>query len=228
MGKVRTDSFNYTAALRDVCFDVCAKVGEFRAIDVRAIAFSFGLARNRTSRYGEWAHVTPLRFEGGAAVVRRFSTVRRVKDGVAFVEKKEYFCAIPTVLANDGTTRALYIFSVMAPRFYDLSVTEKIDTIMHELYHISPKFDGYVRRFSGRDWMHGSSKEAYDARAHKLALEWLATEPDPALYNFLSLDRKGLIERYGAISGWRYPSVKPRAITEEEARRLAPELFNAK
>ena len=40
--------------------------------------------------------------------------------------------------------------SFYLPRFCDQSLDEKLSTVMHELWHISPAFDGDIRRLPGR------------------------------------------------------------------------------
>ena len=40
---------------------------------------------------------------------------------------------------------------------------ERLLTLVHELYHISPRCDGDLRRFKGRNHAHGHSRKAYDA-----------------------------------------------------------------
>ncbi|MBQ9874279.1 MAG: hypothetical protein IJM30_07430 [Thermoguttaceae bacterium] len=217
-----SEQFSYTDALRAVCRDVCAKIREFRRIDVDRVGFSFSVARNN-GRYGGWASVTPLRFEGGALAT---STVRAIREtnelGRLVVVRKRLYYKTCSVKDKDGR-EVLYIFNVMAPRFTNLTPIEKIDTIMHELYHINPEFNGDVRRFPGRNWQHGD-KKAYDAKAASLSREWLATDPDPRLYEFLQYDAKGLTERYGRVVGTKFARPRTIPISEEEAFKLEPNL----
>ena len=55
-----------------------------------------------------------------------------------------------------------YVMDFYVPVFFNLSFREKLVTVLHELYHISPKFDGELRTFKGRSYQHGPSKEKYD------------------------------------------------------------------
>lgn len=256
-------AFNYTLAIRDLCVDVCKKTPEFANFDMSYVGFSFNRARNIGSRFGNWASVTPLRFQFGLRVSipdklmpileLNAATVKGARDGdrieihtndkndsmivlygsetsreelvLSSAERRNLsllrFHRTPKVV-GDGK-ELLYLFSIMLPRFYELSSTEKLETIMHELYHISEAFDGDVRRFPGRNWQHGS-KKLYQARSEKFARDWLAKDPDPALFNFLQYNSAQLIERYGSIMGGKYPRIKTYPISLDEAFKHEPRL----
>ncbi len=217
-------SFNYPVAMKELCRDACRRLPTFRHIDVEKIGFSLGRANNRDSRYGRWAWITPLFFEGGA-LATAVEKKRRLRFGEASIKVgsvvKYYKC--PVVLSPDRKTRLKYLFSIMTPRFYNLTVEEKLETIMHELYHIDETFNGDVRRFPGRNWQHGSKKR-YSEICLNLKEKWLASDPDPRLYNFLQWNEEQLFERYESIIGWRYPGIKLIEITFDEAVKLNPKL----
>lgn len=211
--------FDYTLALKAICCDICAKVPEFQRYDPFKIGYSFMVARNKSTRYGCWASMTPLRFENGAMVCVKEAAVLRLNGlGQRIRVVDRVFYKTPEVKGPSGEN-LLYIFNVTAPRFLDLTITEKLETIMHELYHINPKFNGDVRRFPGRNWQHGN-KAAYDAVAKKLARMWLASEPDPRLYEFLRYTTKELQQLYGNIVGTKFTRIPLIKIAEEEALRL--------
>ncbi len=211
--------FDYTSALKAICTDICAKIPEFQRYDASKIGYSFTVARNKSSRYGCWASMTPLLFENGARVMAKEVSVLRMNDSLRRIRVVErVFYKSPEVVGHDGK-KLLYIFNVMAPRFLDLSVAEKLDTIMHELYHINPLFNGDVRRFPGRNWQHGN-KAAYDAMASRFAKMWLATDPDPRLYDFLRYSTRELKERFGGVVGSKFTRIPLIRISEEEAMRL--------
>ena len=86
----------------------------FARIRMEDVGISFVRTRNR-ELYGVFASMTPLRFEKGS--------VRTVKNGVVY--------EIPTVRVRRRPI--LYILSIYAPRFIDLSLTDKIETLVHEL-----------------------------------------------------------------------------------------------
>ena len=78
----------------------------------------------------------------------------------------------------------LYLLRFVLPRFLDLPFDEKLITIVHELWHISPKFDGDLRRFEGRCYAHGHSRKGYDEHSKKMVDRWLALNPPETLYTF--------------------------------------------
>ena len=94
---------------------------------MRRVAVSFSQARSGT-RAGMYATLTPLRFPGG-----RIHTVRRGRKW-----------GMQKVKDHNGE-EMLYILNFYLPRFLDLPFREKLDTVVHELWHIGPKFDGDLR-----------------------------------------------------------------------------------
>ena len=164
-------------------------VEEFRHIDMTRVAVSFRQTRRRMSR-GLYASLTPLRFSGG-----QMHSVRR---GRKFAIQR---------VAIDGR-EMLYVLNFYLPRFLDLPLREKLTTIAHELLHISPHFDGDLRRFAGRCYAHSHSHRNFDAQAEQLAQRWLAGGPEDSLYGFLHLDFARLQAMHGGICGRRIAAPK--------------------
>ena len=168
--------------------------------------------------------MTPLRFEDGALATRVTRPVKaRLQGKVIAVGTSERYYKTPRVLSRDGKTELKYILTIVQPRFHNLSVEEKIDTLIHELYHISADFNGDVRRFPGRNWQHGS-KARYNLICQRLRKEWLQSDPEPRYYEFLQWRFNELLERFGGIRGYTYPQIKLVEISREEAIRLNPKL----
>jgi len=228
MATKKTQSgFDYTSALRVLCRDICRKVKEFRKFDTDKIGYSFNIARNKDSRFGRWASMTPLRFENGSIVTFKDRKYYTGSDStsqrpIPHIERQYFKCQ--TVYDVDSKIPLLYIFNVMAPRFMDeLSLREKIETVMHELYHIDPRFNGDVRRFPGRNWQHGSKAE-YDAKSKRFADEWLATDPDPKIYDFLKYTVHDFHEKFGGLYGAKFSNIPLIPIREEDAFKLDSKL----
>ena len=82
----------------------------------------------------------------------------------------------------------------------NLPLDEKLATILHELWHIGPRFDGDVRRHPGRCYAHTPREAEYHAAMHELKDRWLAQHP----------------------SAWEVPPGQRRAIrrTARSMRRL--------
>lgn len=182
--------FDYTAAVRAVCQDMAIRIPEFAPIDLSTIGFSFCRTRNR-QMYGAFAAVFPLRFEGGKSIL--------VRDGVSW--------RIPD-LFDRQKNQLLYILAVYVPRFINLPLLDKIDTLVHELYHIGPKCDGDIRRFGDRFYAHGASKIEYNKTVVRLAREWLRRDPPPDLWDFLRYDFQTLTDRYSRVFGQKIPIPK--------------------
>ena len=132
------DRFDYTEALHKLCRDVCRKLSEFRNIDTELIGYSFSLARNTATRFGGWASVTPLRFENGSSVTVKERPYRAIgPSGKPEILKERIYFKTPPVYGSDGR-ELLYIFNVMAPRFLNLSVMEKIRTAVNDAETLTP------------------------------------------------------------------------------------------
>ncbi len=186
-----TSGFNYSDAVKRVCADIVFRLPAFSQIDLDCVGFSFCQTRN-AGHYGVWASMTPLRFEGGAIETVRFSARWRY----------------PQIILPGTNKPLLYVLSLYVPRFIDLSLSDKIDTLIHELYHINDAFDGDVRRFPGAHRAHGSMKE-YNRKVELLSKQWLASDPNPQLWDFLRYDFKTLTARYSKIFGIKINLPKP-------------------
>ena len=132
-----------------------------------------------------------MRFEGGELSARR--------NGQRYTVQRLY--------ASDGR-EMLYILSFYLPRFLDETFEEKLITVFHELWHISPRFDGDIRRHPGRCHVHTQSQREYDSQMGKLAEAWLARRPDEGLYRFLQDNFDALHRRHGGICGMKVPHPK--------------------
>ena len=177
--------FNFTARMRLICEDMVGRLDELSHIDLSRVAVAFTQARNR-SQYGMYASLTPLRFkEGNSVTIRkgRRYTVQRVLD--------------------ESGREMLYILTFYLPRFLDLSFREKLITVVHELWHISPRFDGDIRRHPGRCFAHSHSQEEYDREMGVLIDRWLGLGPPPELFDFLQHNFDCLTASHPRIVGTR-------------------------
>jgi hypothetical protein len=183
--------FDFCAAMRRLCADVAARCPELRHVDVAKLLFAVTQARSGRL-HGLQARLTPLRFRDGQLV--------RQRRGVCY--------QVQRYLVNGQ--EMLYLVTFCLPRFLDQSFDDKCITLFHELYHISPCFDGDLRRYKGRCALHTHSKRRYDAHMADLARAYLADRPDPDLYAFLRLNFAQLQERLGSVVGAVVP--RPRII----------------
>ena len=181
--------FDFTRAMRALCEDACSTLPEFSHVDMRRVAVTFAQAKKRVP-HGLQAKLTPLRFEGGASV-----TTRR---GVRFAAPK----------LHDGDRELLYVLTFYLPRFLDHPAAEKLTTVLHELQHISPAFDGDIRRFPGRCYAHTGSQANYDRQMAVLAERYLDAGPPPWAVRFLESRYDDLLARHGAVVGLKLPIPK--------------------
>jgi hypothetical protein len=181
--------FDFGAAIQGLVMDIATRMADFRHLQAPRILVSVAQAR-RASPFGLQARVTPLRFPGG--------TLIRKRRGMPF-QIQRYFL---------GAHEYLYLMTFCLPRFLDQDFDQKFVTIFHELYHISPAFDGDLRRHDGRYALHTHSQRAYDTQMVHFAREYLTAKPDPNLYSFLRLNFAALEERHGAVTGIIVPRPK--------------------
>jgi hypothetical protein len=186
--------FDFTLHVRRLCGDMVGRLPELRHVDLARVAMSFSQTRKPVA-HGMYASLTPLRFAEGST-----ETIRRGRKW-----------GIQRVVDASGR-EMLYILSVYLPRFMDLAFREKLCTVVHELWHISPRFDGDLRRFGGRCYAHSGSKKQYDALMDGLVTKWLALGPPETICDFLRLNMAELIARHGRIFGQRVraPRLLPR------------------
>ena len=197
-GFASPSGFDITAALTAVCADLTCRVPELRHIQMSKVALSFCQTR-RGSPHGMLAKLTPLRFAGGQLTTDR--------EGHSWTIQRLF----------SGSQEQLYILSVYLPRFFDLPFEEKLNTLVHELYHISPLFNGDIRRFSGRCYAHSANHRVYDEIVALLCQGYLRQRsPRSRLLRFLHDDFTALRESHGAIIGAQVPI--PKLIPARESR----------
>ena len=175
--------FGFTNSMRRVCADAVARLPALGYIDLAHVAISFAQTRRRTA-HGLYASLTPMRFAGGSLTCRRRTrtyAIQRLYDAQG--------CEI------------LYILTFYLPRFMDLGFREKLITIFHELWHISPAFDGDLRRHPGRCYAHTHSQKDYDADMDLLARQYLSAAPPIDVYGFLQGNFSDLMTQHGRVYG---------------------------
>ncbi|TWT36755.1 hypothetical protein KOR34_16950 [Posidoniimonas corsicana] len=179
-----------TNAVRLLTRDMTKRVAELAHIDTERVAFGFCQTRKAVS-HGVQASLTPLRFEGGAKTKRmrgRLYGCQRLEDGSG----RDY----------------LYLLNLYVPRLLDQPFEEKLTTIVHELWHISPAFDGDLRRHEGRCYVHGRSQREFDELSASIARAWLAQDPPRGLYSFLEHSFRELSDLHNGVRGQRFPTPK--------------------
>jgi len=183
------EPFDFCGHVRRLCADIAVRCPELAHVDVAKLLFCTTQARSGRV-HGLQARVTPLRFRNGA--------LRRQRHGIPYQVQR---------YVVDGC-EMLYLVTFCLPRFLDQEFDDKFVTLFHELYHVSPAFDGDLRRHSGRCQVHSRSKRAYDQHMGHLARAYLAGGADPSLHAFLRLNFAQLQHRHGQVAAVVVPRPK--------------------
>jgi hypothetical protein len=190
-------TLNLTAGLERLIADITAKHEAFSHIDPSRLMVCIN--SSRSSSCGLFAKIHPLRFPLG-------EKVRNVRRG-----RFTYRCTMPDV-SHKGV-ELLYVIYFTMPRFFDRPLKEKLITVFHELYHVSPEFDGDIRRFTGRNYAHGGSTKKYNKLMEGFVEEYLQTPYARELTDFLEYRMSDLREKYRTIVGRRM--AMPKIVLEK-------------
>ncbi len=183
-------TLNLTAELERLVADIVGRMEELRHIDPQKLLICVSSTRGG-GIHGTYAKIHPLRFPGG-------ERNREVKRGVGRVT-----CTMPTITHRD--TEMLYVIYFLVPRFLNLTLQEKLITVFHELYHISPTCDGDIRRFPGKNYAHGSSRKKYDALVTQLVERYLKQTDQHGPLQQLAGNMDELRARHTAIVARKLP-----------------------
>lgn len=164
-------TLNLSAELERLIAGLATELPVFRHIDPARLLVCVSSTRSGGVG-GTYAKIHPLRFPGGT----RSSRVRRGRRTVTL--------EMPDI-THQGV-EILYLIYFLVPRFLDLPLREKLITVCHELYHISPNFDGDLRRFPGRNYAHGSSRKKFNLVVAGFVDAYLSATPEENLPRFLT------------------------------------------
>ena len=186
----REDEINLTDILTSIIADIVRAVPLLRHIDVQRTLVCIGSNKtgNRGCTYGK---LVPLKFENGSGVLKY---------------RNRYY-GIPEII-HDGRTY-LYIIYFYMPRFFNLSFEEKLRVIFHELYHISPEFNGDIRRMGAVKKAHGHSKKHFDAHYAGDLKAFIGSMRDESHIRFLKMDSGSIFSCYGTVNGMRMKNPRP-------------------
>ena len=197
-------TLNLTAELERLVADIVVRVEELRHIDPQRLLVCVSSTRGG-GIHGTYAKIHPLRFPGG-------ERNREVQRGAGRLT-----CTMPTISHRD--TEMLYVIYFLVPRFLNLTLQEKLITVFHELYHISPAFDGDIRRFAGKNFAHGSSRKRFDALVAALVDDYLGKLPDSQLISFLNGNMDDIRARHSAIVARKMPAPRIRVAKQAISER---------
>jgi hypothetical protein len=201
---------NYTERIGQLMADIVARVPTLSFLDMRRVLV-FARA-GRTDAEGPYAtcHCVSLpSSEPGYYYWRDRHTG-------ALTRRSEWFITKSPVVTL-GTTPIDYMVSFALPRFCDQATggspkqahysgyppwITKLDTIVHELYHIDPERPG-IRRMERADGT--CSANCHGQRFFEDVVEmvkiYLNTNPDPYAYEFLKYNFAELSDKFGGVAG---------------------------
>ena len=190
--------FDFSSAMRRLCEDIALRIQDYRHLRMDEMAVAFAQTRSRVSHVLQ-AKLTPMRFENGLLTARRGArtwTVQRLFQ---------------------GEREMLYVLTFYLPRFLDQTFQEKMITVFHELYHVSPSFNGDIRRMGGRYHVHSHSQKEYDRLMESFVERYLALRPPKHLYGFLTRSFRQLQREYGAVVGIQVPIPKLLPVSDAKS-----------
>jgi hypothetical protein len=210
------EGINYTGHLASLMQDIVARVPALSFIDLsRVLVFA---RPGRSSADGAYASCHSL---GLPTSEPGYFFWRDRKTGQV-TRRTEWFVTKSPKLYVHGKLMN-YMISFALPRFTDQTLTRsrkrslypvgtpdwvaKLDTVVHELYHIDPEQD-CLRRFyradgSVSDVLHNAT---YFEDVAVLVRQYLATSPDAELLDFLKYDFETLRAQHGAVTGVTFRS----------------------
>ena len=199
---------NYTERLTWLMRDIAARVPTLSFIDSDDVLV---FARpGRTGADGPFATCHCLTLppsEQGHYFWRDRTTGCITRRSEWFVTKS------PALTIDDRPVK--YMISFTLPRFCDQALDRtrkerfypgaepwlaKLDTVVHEMYHIDPEGAG-IRRVEREDGTGSANCHGHQffEQVAKLLAVYLESKPDPAVYEFLRDDFDGLTRRHGGV-----------------------------
>src|SRR5262249_2073072 len=229
---------NYTDRIARVMQDVVSRTPALSFIDVREILVFARFGRPDAEGAFATCHCLTLpETEPGYYFWKDRATGELTRRSEWFVTK--------TPEVRLGSTRIKYLISFVLPRFCSQTLDRswkaelytpgvepwigKRDTIVHELYHIDPAASG-IRQFaadsSRATRSHGPT---FYSDVASMTRSYLASNPDPAILEFLRWDFPQLEARHGGVTATtfrNFPSFPQRYMEPctSPAEEAAPDL----
>jgi hypothetical protein len=215
---------NYTERLALLMQDVVSRVPTLTFINMADVLVFARSGRSNAEGAFATCHCLSLpASEPGYYFWRDRTTQKLTRRSEWFVTKS------PSVTI--GAHDVKYMISFALPRFSDQSLDKsrkerfypgaepwmaKLDTVVHELYHIDPALAG-IRRIEKEDGTYSANCHGHRffEQVSEMVHMYLDTKPDPAAYDFLREDFDALSTRYGGIVGTSFrtfPSFPQRYI----------------
>ena len=200
---------NYTERIALLMQDVVSRTPALSFIDLREVLVFARFGRPDAEGAFATCHCLTLpETEPGYYFWRDRATGELTRRSEWFVTK--------TPEVRIGDNRIKYLISFVLPRFCEQTLRRswkaelydnvdpwvaKLDTIVHELYHIDPAASG-IRQFAHADGSRAARTHAPEFYEHVAAMtrDYLASNPDPHLVDFLRYDFAELQARFGGVA----------------------------
>lgn len=199
---------NYTEHLTLLMEDIVARVPMLSFIDVRDMLVFARSGRSHAEGAFATCHCLTLPASEPGYYFWRDRTSGRIT-------RRSEWLVTKSPVVTVGGRRLKYLISVALPRFCDQSLDSsrkerfypraapwiaKLDTVVHELYHIDPKLNG-IRRIERRDGTYSANCHGnrFFEQVAEMVDAYLSSRPDPAVYDFLHLDFEALEARFGGV-----------------------------
>ena len=216
---------NYTERISLLMEDIVARVPTLSFIDMsRVLVFARGGRVHAEGAYATCHCICLPPSEPGYYFWRDRTTGRLTRRSEWFVTKS------PQI--SIGNRAIDYIVSFTLPRFCDQMLSRsrkrihyvgdanwmaKLDTIVHELYHIDPQRPG-IRRMERADGTYSANCHGHRFFEDVVGMvkQYLATKPEPESYDFLQYSFGELTARFGGVVGTTFRSFPsyPQRYTE--------------
>jgi hypothetical protein len=215
---------NYTERLTILMQDVVARVPALSFIDMADVLVFARSGRSNAEGAFATCHCLTLPASEPGYYFWRDRATRRI------TRRSEWFVTKSPVVTL-GTRQVKYMLSFALPRFCDQSLDRsrkekfypgaepwiaKLDTVVHELYHIDPELAG-IRRIEREDGTYSANchGQPFFEQVAEMVHIYLDTRPSPEAYEFLSDDFSTLDSKHGGVvatSFRTYPSFPQRYI----------------
>jgi hypothetical protein len=201
---------NYTERLSLLMEDIVGRVPRLRFIDMsRVLVFARSGRTNAEGAYATCHCICLPSSEPGYYFWRDRKSGRITRRSEWFVTKSPH--------VQIGPQQVDYMISFTLPRFCDQTLSRsrksrhykgqpnwvgKLDTIVHELYHIDPERPG-IRRMEKADGTYSANchGDRFFEDVVEMVNHYLASSPNPETYDFLQYGFDDLSSRFGGVVG---------------------------
>ena len=215
---------NYTERLTLLMQDIVTRVPTLSFIDLADVLVFARSGRSNAEGAFATCHCLTLPPSEPGYYFWRDRTTRRI------TRRSEWFVTKSPVVTI-GTRTVKYMISFALPRYCDQSLDRsrkerfypgadgwiaKLDTVVHELYHIDPELAG-IRRIERGDGTYSANCHGHRffEQVAEMVHTYVDSRPSPAVYDFLTEDFTTLEARHSGIVGTTFrtfPSFPQRYI----------------